>query len=145
MLRKSGDQLVPLCIILRRRNVLLIPKGVQRVSCRELLRHEAEFHKRANLVRKQTIIDLVHVREVVHRIALRVLVIHANFILEDGMEANIFEAGDLLDVAQVAAVALAQAQNGAAGTEHLLPEMRERMSGSLAINNDDVIALGLRR
>ena len=38
------------------------------------------------------------------------------------------EVGDLLHLAQIAAIALAQGEDRAAGAEHLLPEMREGMS-----------------
>ena len=58
-----------------------------------------------------------------------VFVVEADFVVKDGVEADVFEIGGLLYLAQVAAVTVAERQDGAAGAEHLLPEMREGMGG----------------
>src|SRR5713101_6985456 len=69
---------------------------------------------------------------------LCVLVVYADFIVEDGVEAHIFEAGNLLHIAEIVAVTLAQRHDGALGTEHFLPEVGERMGGGGGIDHDDI-------
>ena len=52
--------------------------------------------------------------------AMLVLVIDADFVMENGMEAHIFEACDLLYLVEIAAVILSQSYDGVLGTKHLL-------------------------
>ena len=54
-----------------------------------------------------------------------VLVIHADFVVKDGVEPDVLEAGRLLDLAQIAPVALAERQDRASRSEHPLPEVRK--------------------
>ena len=63
---------------------------------------------------------------------MRVLVVKPHLVVEDGVEADVLEAGGLLDRAQVAAVTLAQGEDGAAGAEHPLPEMGKGCEGARA-------------
>ena len=58
--------------------------------------------KGLHAVLEQPIVDLVHVRPVVDRLALRVLIVDAEFIMEDGVKAHVLEAGDRFHLAQVA-------------------------------------------
>ena len=53
------------------------------------------------------------------------------------MEANEFHIGNLFHLAQVLAVAVAQSKVGAARSEHVLPEMRERMSRRSGVNHQN--------
>src|ERR1700693_4883234 len=57
------------------------------------------------------------------------------------MKAHVFEVRDALHVPQVPAIALAQTQDGPAGTKHLFPKVRERESGRRQVN---VYSFGLR-
>ncbi len=129
MLCELGDEIVPLVPVFGWGDILLVPKWMQGVFVRrQLLWHKTQLDKRAHTVGQQAIVDLINVGEVVHRMPLGVLVINSDFIMEDGMEAHVLETGDLFYVAEIVAITLAQSQDGAAGAEHLLPEMGKRMS-----------------
>ena len=93
----------------------------------QLLRHEADLDNRPHAVLQQTIVDLIDVREVVDRVAVLVFVVDADFVMQDGVKAHILEICYLLYRAQVVAIALAQRENGAPRTEHLFPEVWERV------------------
>ncbi len=90
--------------------------------------------KRAHAVLQEAIINLVNVGEIVDRLAAGIFVVQANFVVEDGVEADVFEAGGLLYLAQVAAVIVAKRQHSAAGAEHLFPEVREGVSRSSEVD-----------
>src|SRR5271170_5499661 len=76
--------------------------------------------------------------------SLRVLIVHPDFIMEDGMEAYVLEAGNLLDLAKIATIAIAQRENGASGAEHFLPEVGEGASGCCGVDLDHSRILGAR-
>ena len=59
---------------------------------RKLLRHEAQFDEGADAVGQQAVVDLVDVREVVDRLALFVLVVDADFVVKDGVEAHVWKS-----------------------------------------------------
>jgi len=67
---------------------------------------------------------------------LSVFVVDADVVVHDGMEADVLEVRDLLHSLRVVAVALAHGEDGAAGAEHLFPEMRERRGGSMRVDGD---------
>ena len=136
MLRERFNQCSPAGVVLRRRDILFVPKRVQVIGGRELLGHEAQLDKRAHVVLKQAIVNLVNVRKVVNRMAGGVLVVQADFVVENRVETNVIEIGDGLHLAQIVTVTFAQREYGAARAEHLLPEMREGMRGSLRVNLD---------
>src|ERR1017187_901508 len=104
----------------------------------QLARHEAQLHERAHAVFEQSVVDLVHISEVVNGAALRVFVVHAVLVVEDGVEANVSEAGNLPGFPKIAAIALAQRKIGASRAEHLLPKMRERPARSRGIHDNRV-------
>jgi hypothetical protein len=78
--------------------------------------------------------NLVDVGEVVDRISLLVLVVNANFVMQDVMKTYVAEFCDSFYLAQIAAIALPQREYRSPGTERLLPEMRERMARSASID-----------
>src|SRR5262249_12096589 len=110
----------------------------------QLLWHEADFYHWANTELQQTIVDLIDIREVVDRVALLILVIEPDFVMEDGMKAHVLEICYLLDRPQVVSVAFAERQDGATGAEHLLPEMREGCGLRRGVNLDLLLGPGLR-
>src|ERR1700730_2881408 len=128
MLGEVRDQVAPFRPVFRRRNNWLRPKRVQNLLGGELLRHETEFHERMHAVLHQPVINLIGVGKVINGSAAGVLAVDSNFVVKNCVETNVLEAGDLLDVMQIAAIAFAQAQDRAPGSEHALPKMRERMS-----------------
>jgi hypothetical protein len=81
---------------------------VQGVAGCQLAWHKAQFNERADAIREQAIIYLVNIREVVHWAPLAVFTVNPNLIVENRVEANVLESGDLLHLAQVVAIALAQ-------------------------------------
>ncbi len=108
------DELFPLAPVFGRRDILLVPERMNRLRVKgELLGHEAELDKRTNLIREQAIVDQVGVRVVVDGAAVFVFVVEAVFIVEDRMEADVFELGDPFGLTQVVAVAVAKAKDGA--------------------------------
>ena len=136
VLHELGDHVVPLGIVLGRRDIGVIPEGLQIRPRGQLVRHEAELDEGLHVVGQQAIVDLVDVGEVVDRLALLVFVVNADIVIQDAVKANVLEAGDLAHRPQVAAIGIAQAEHGPAGAEHLLPEMRKGMSGCGSINGD---------
>lgn len=79
---------------------------------------------------QQTIVNLVHVGKIVDGFSGGVFVVNAYFIVEDGVEADVFDVRGGFHFAQVVAIALAQGEDGAAGAEHLFPEVREGLAWS---------------
>ena len=57
----------------------------------------------------QTVVNLIDVRKVINGSAVLVFIVNADLIIQDCMKANVLEAGDLLHVLQVPAIAFAQA------------------------------------
>jgi hypothetical protein len=68
--------------------------------------------------------------------SLAILIVHANFIVKNCVEANILEVRDPLYVAQVLTIAIPEGKHGPSRAEHLLPEMREGMGRSVRVNAD---------
>src|SRR5580700_5627938 len=54
--------------------------------------------------------------------------------MENGVKANVLKIGDGFHFAQVMAITLTQTKDRAAGAEHLLPKMRERMGRPLRVH-----------
>src|SRR5580698_9049023 len=127
VLREVCYQGIPGFHALRRRNILLIPEGMQRIGIEgELFGHEADLDDGTHAVFEQAIVDLVDIGEVIDRVAVLVFVVDAVLVVKNGMETHVMKIGSLLYRAQVVAVALAQRKIGTTGAEHLLPEVRKR-------------------
>ncbi len=125
-----GDEVVPLIPVFGWRDVLLVPERMERVLVRrQFLRHETQFDERTNTVVQQAVINLIDIRKVVQGMTLGVFVVDSNLIMKNGMEAHVLEAGNLLHIAEIVAITLAQSDDGALGAEHVLPEVGERMRG----------------
>ena len=116
-----------------------------------LLRHEAQLDVGADAIGQQAVVYLVDVAEVVAGVVddsaglsrrlgkvdgAAVGIVEADLIIEDAVEADRLEVRRLLHGAQVIAIALTQRQDGAAGAEGLLPEVREWRSRGLRIDVD---------
>ena len=69
----------------------------------------------------QPVIDLIGVRKVINGSAVDILAIDPGFVVKNCVEANVFEPGDLLDVAQIAAIAFAQTQDRSSRSETCAP------------------------
>ena len=72
-----------------------------------------------------------------------VFVVDADLVVEDGVEADVLEVGDLVDGANVVAIGLAEGEDGAAGAEDLFPEMGQRGGGGVGVNFDALGGLGV--
>jgi DNA-binding response OmpR family regulator len=136
MLGEVANQIIPLRIVLRRSNNLLVPEGVNILAGGQLLGHEADFNKGTNSVLQQVIVDLVHIRKVVNRLSVLVFVVNSNLIVEDGVEAHVAKAGNFFHLAELIAITLAKAENGPSRAEHLLPKMRKRSRGRVGIDHN---------
>src|SRR5712692_9922981 len=137
MPRKVLNELLPFVPVFRRRNVLFVPEGMERVRIGgKLFGHEAELDEWADVILEQAVVNLIYIRKVVNGLAIVVLIVQANFVMEDGVETNVFECGDAFRFAEVVAVAFAESDDAALRTKHSFPEMRERMGRSRSINLD---------
>src|SRR5580704_4819505 len=134
MLSEIANQLFPPAVIFGGRRERLVPERVRFERRRELARHEAQFDKRANAVRSQAVVNLIDVGPIVDWPALRVLVVDAYLVVENGMKTDILNAGGRFRGTKVTTVAIAQGQDGTAGTEHLFPKVRERLRRRLRLN-----------
>src|SRR5437762_7313095 len=124
MLDKSCYELIPFVPILWRGDIRLVPKRVQDVLRRQLSWHETQFDKRPNSVGQQAVVDLVYVGEVIAGAPFAIFLIHSDLVVENSMEAHVFELSSLFDFAKVSALTFAQAENGASGNKDLFPDMR---------------------
>jgi hypothetical protein len=62
---------------------------------------------RADAILQQTIINLIDVRNIIDSFPLIILVVQANFIVKDRVEANVFKSSCVVDGTEVAAIAAA--------------------------------------
>src|SRR5277367_5440448 len=90
------DEVIPAFKALWRRDVLLVPEGMKSVGVeRELPRHEADFDNGPDAALEEPVVDFVDIREVVDGIAVFVFVVNADFVMKDGVKANVLKAGGL--------------------------------------------------
>src|SRR5262249_20272230 len=129
MFGQSGHQVIPLFPVLGRRHDRLVPEGLVDGLRRKLWRHETQFDKRTDTLLEQTVVDLIDIRKVVEGRSLSVLVVKTDFILQNAMEANILQPGSTSRIPKIAAIAITQAEDGAAGAEHGFPEVWKGMRG----------------
>src|SRR5580700_8501193 len=135
MLCEVGDEISPFVPILGRRNDRPIPKRLHHLRRGKFLGHEAEFHKRADAVLQQAVVNLVDIGKIIERLSLEILVVQAKFIVKDGMEAYVFKSSSVFDGAKVAAIAFAKRQTGATGTEHAFPIVRKSVADGMCIDD----------
>ena len=112
MFRELINKVIPFIPIFGRRDILLVPKSMQRILGRQLLGHKTQLNKRAHSVLQEPIVGLIHVGEVVYRPTFAVFVVNAHVVEKDCVEANVFHLRDLFYFPQVLAVAFAEAKVG---------------------------------
>jgi hypothetical protein len=137
---ETADENVPLRVVLGRGDVLLVPERVKVLASGKFPGHETDFDKGADAIGKKAVVDLADVSEIEEGIAGFVLVVDAEFIVENGVEADVAEIGDLFHFVKVVAVGFAKGKDGAAGAEGLFPEMGKGSGFSVEIDDE-----GLRR
>ena len=91
----------------------------------QLLRHEADLDHGADTILQQAIVDLIDIGKIVDRVTVLVLAINPDLVMKNGMKANVLEICYLFYRTQVVTVAIAQGEDCASRTKHLLPEMRK--------------------
>src|SRR5215472_15031278 len=102
ILCERTDQIIPSLHALRRRDILLVPEGMQVIRIeRQLLRHEADLNNRPHTLRNQALVDLIDIGEVINRIAMVILVVHAKLIMQDRVESQVLQISDLSHRGQV--------------------------------------------
>ena len=89
----------------------------------KLLRHEADLDHRAHSFLQQTVVDLINIGEVVHRVAVLVFVIDFQFVMQYGVAADVTKSRCLCHFAKIAVVSRPQGKCCAARVEHLLPKV----------------------
>ena len=136
VLRKRLHQCAPLVVICRRRDDLLIPERMKVEPRGHLLRRKTQLDKRLDPVLLESVVDVVDIRPVVHRLAVLIFVIHSHFVMEDRVKANIFEISSRSHLSQVSSIVFAQRKNGAPGAEHLFPIMRKGLALRLGVDSD---------
>ena len=110
--------------------------------CGQLPGREAQLHEGADTVLEEPVVDLIDVGKVVNGLAVRVFVVHSDFIVKDGVESDVFEAGRLLDVAKITPIALAERQDRATRSKHPLPKCGNGRPRRLRIDYDGFGANG---
>jgi len=133
---KGCDERVPLCIAGGRRDVGVIPEGLENLLLGQIVGHEADLYVRLDAVRQQRVVDVVHVGPVVERVAVFIDAVDAVFIVEDGVKADVLEVSHLAHLVEVGLVLRAHDEVGAAGAEHLLPVMRKRCARRMHVDGD---------
>src|SRR5579864_8210456 len=106
------DQIAPAIPVLGRGYDRRIPKSLDRLLRSQLFGHEAQLDKWANAVFEQAIVDLIDVGKVVDGMAGGILVVDADFIMEDRVEADVFKTSRLLHLPQILAITIPQTQDG---------------------------------
>ena len=86
----------------------MVPKRLRHILGSQFFGHETQLDKRAHAGGQQAVVDLIHVAEVELGMALGIFVIDSDFVVKDGVEAHVFESGNLLDLAEIVAIAIAQ-------------------------------------
>src|SRR6266487_864007 len=99
MLDKSCYERIPFVPILWWGDIRLVPKRVQDVLRRQLFWHEAQFDKRPNSIGQQAVVDLVEVGEIIRGAPFAIFLIHADLVVENGVETHVFEISSLFDFA----------------------------------------------
>src|ERR1700683_658073 len=109
---KLVHEFAPSLVILRRIRQGLVPKGVRGLAGCKRLRHETNFNKRFHSKREDSVVNLVDVRKVVNRIALGIDGVDTDLIIENRVEANVFEIGNSLNFYKILSIAVAQRKDG---------------------------------
>ena len=91
MLCELADEFGPLFVALGRGDVGLVPEILILRFGGQLFGHEAQFDEGPHTGLQQAVVDLVHVGEVVDRFTGGVFVIEADFVMENCVEADVFE------------------------------------------------------
>jgi hypothetical protein len=121
---EGADQRGPLRGVLRRSDIALPPEDGLR-SAGELGWHEGELDEWTDMQREQGIVERVDVLEVVLRVTVCILRVHAHVIVQNAVHADVLEADLTLHGCQLLLPVRAQAFIGSAGPDH--PERNLRM------------------
>ena len=69
----------------------MIPKRLNDLPGGQFLRHETQFDEGAHAVLQQAIVNVVHVRKIVNRVAAGVLVVETHFVMKDRVKPDVLE------------------------------------------------------
>jgi len=107
MPREFDDEPVPFAPIFGRRDVRFVPEWMGHIPGGEFFGHETQLHERPHAVGQQAVVNLVHIRKIINRLALVILIVNADFVVENGVEPDVIESGNRFDFAQVPPVIVA--------------------------------------
>src|ERR1700722_1784145 len=131
---EGGNQRGPAVVILGRRNDWPVKETLAKIGGGQFGGHETELDKRTYVILEQSVVNLIDVGKIVDGLALGIFVVDPDFVIENGVESNVFEVGGRFHLAEIVLIAFAQAENGAAGAEHLFPKVREAMRRSVDVD-----------
>ena len=137
-----SDKIGPALVVLRRSHVGLPPED-RGLAGSELFGHEGKFDKRLDADGKQEIEHVVDVHEVVDRIALFVLVVHAHFVMEEPVGAQIAEPELFLAFRELFAPGVAQTFADAPRADAVAPDVGTIPLHDVEIRLDDAFRGGL--
>src|SRR5258708_4955667 len=104
---------------------------------RPSLRHEAEFNKGMDSDLHQAVIDEVNSSEVQQQIARLILTaVDSCLVFKNPMKPDVLYVHDFSQRAQILAPIFTEGHGSMAGPEHMFPEMRERRTGNLRVDNN---------
>ena len=117
VLGEVTDQVITFRVVFWRKDILFVPERMDGLPRRQLARHETDLDERPHSVFEQPVVNLADIRKVVNRIAVFSFIVNAQFVMKDGVEADILEVGRLLHLAKIAAIAVPKRKKRPAGTE----------------------------
>src|SRR5579875_895582 len=109
---------------------------------RQLARHKTKLDEWLYLLIEQSVVDLIDIREVINRPALLVFIVDAVLIVQNGVEAHVFEARVLARCLQVQPIAFAHAEIRPPRAKHLFPEVGKGMRRSMGIDRHNFFCGG---
>ena len=118
---QGRDEGVPLLILLGRGHVRLPPED-RAVAGRELAGHESELDERLHADGQQEIVHVVDVHEIVNRLPVLVLGVHAHFVVQQTVGAQILEPEFPVAVLELFPPGIAETFADAAGADAVAPD-----------------------
>ena len=122
MPRERADQVRPLFVGLRRRDVALPPEDSS-APAGQVRGHETQFDKRLQAHAEQEVVEFVDVLPVVDRVTLAVFLVDAHVVVQQAVHADVLEPDLLLDECELCLPVRAQSLVGPARADALLEDL----------------------
>src|SRR5271166_3597015 len=136
VLGEPKNQLIPLMRIARWRHIWVVPELVRSRPLGQFLRHETQFDKRIHPNLSHAIVDQVNAGEIQQQIARWILTpIDSHLVLKNSVKPDVPDVHNFSQRPQVVTPIFAERHRGMAGAEHMLPEMRKQLAGTLSVDD----------